>query len=412
MVAQQIRVKRRIAVIGGGAAGFFAAIHAASPDTEVVLFEKSNKLLSKVRVSGGGRCNVLHHCPYASELIKAYPRGGRSLKKAFGRFGYPEARAWFEEQGLELKVEADGRVFPKSDSSESVIQVLEKAAQKAGVRIQMQKDLIQLEATENGYQLQFRDRSLYDCEVVILALGGQPKENGYAFLKDFDLNWVAPCPSLFTFNVPQSPLKDLMGLSVPNAWVQIPATKWKEQGPLLITHWGFSGPAVLKLSAWYAPDLKERNYQFPILINWLGLSEEEARTQLQEYFSAHPAKGVANSRAFDLPSRLWKAILQLAEVQESKSNRDLSKKEFNRLLEFLLRSPFNVSGKTTFKEEFVTAGGLDLRELDMQTYALKKYPGLYAIGEFVNVDAITGGYNFQHAWTSAFLAGRAAAQLN
>jgi predicted Rossmann fold flavoprotein len=396
----------RIAVIGGGAAGFFAAINASSPSNEVVLFEKSNKVLAKVRISGGGRCNVLHHCPEPSELIKAYPRGGKSLKKPFGRFAYAQARAWFEDRGLALKIEADGRVFPVSDSSESVITVLETATKEAGVQVILQSELKSLRQKDQVFELKFRGEKVEIFDRVILALGGQPKSQGLSFLDQLQIKCVDPVPSLFTFNVPNSPLKDLLGLSVPKASVQIPGTKWRQEGPLLITHWGFSGPAVLKLSAWQALDFKARDYHFPILINWLAKGEEDARDDLFRHLDTHPAKTIGNSRYFDLPTRLWRAFLTWAGIPETKINRDLSKKERNRLLELLLRSPFEVKGKTTFKEEFVTAGGIDLSEMDLASYGVKKIPGLYAVGEMVNVDAITGGYNFQHAWTSGFIAGQ------
>ncbi len=398
----------RIAIVGGGAAGFFAAIHAAGPDNEVRLFEKSAQSLAKVRISGGGRCNLLHHCPYPSELVKAYPRGGKSLKKPFGLYAFNEAKQWFEDQGLQLKVEDDGRMFPTSDRSESVIEVLEAAAQRGKVQIETRKALVKLLKNEETYTLEFRDGTLEHFDKVILALGGQPKDSGFSFLQDFDLKIVDPVPSLFTFNVPDSAYQDLQGLSVPHAWVQVPGTKWKETGPLLITHWGFSGPAVLKISAWQARELFDRSYQFPILINWIGMSEEEARDKLDQHFGAHPAKSVQNSRTFNLPTRLWRRLLEQAQIPLEKQNRDLAKKERNRLIEHLVRSSFKVNGKTTFKEEFVTAGGIDLHEIDLHTYQLKRYPGLFAVGELINVDGITGGYNFQHAWTSGFLAGSTA----
>lgn len=400
-------MKRRIAIVGAGAAGFFTAIHAASENTEVQLFEKSNKVLAKVRISGGGRCNLLHHCPYPNELIKAYPRGGKSLKKAFGQFAYQESRSWFEAKGLALKVEEDERVFPQSNSSQSVIDVLEKAAAEAQVKVILQKELKRLEVLEEGYRLHFRGDESENFDAVVLALGGQAKLKGFDFLQDLNLKIVPPVPSLFTFNVPDSPLKELQGLSVPSARVQIPGSNWKQEGPLLITHWGFSGPAVLKLSAWQARDFHEMDYKFPILINWLNRSEEEVRAALNEHLDSQPARTVANSRCFDLATRLWRALLHLAQIPGDKQNRDLSKKERNRLIEYLVRSPFQVNGKTTFKEEFVTAGGINLQEIDLSSYQLKSYPKLFAVGEMVNVDGITGGYNFQHAWTSAYLAGKA-----
>lgn len=404
------RLKTRIAVIGGGAAGFMAAIEASSSHTEVHLFEKSNKLLAKVRISGGGRCNVLHHCPYVSELIKAYPRGGRSLKKPFSQFAYPEARAWFESRGLALKVESDGRVFPVSDSSESVIQVLENAAQAAGLQIHLRKELEQVQVGD-AYLLQFRGGENWDFDKVIFAFGGQPKLKGWDSLSSFKLKIIEPKPSLFTFTIPDPELHDLKGLSVPNAEVQIPGTKARQNGPLLITHWGLSGPAVLRLSAWEARSLAAKDYKFPILLNWTGLPEQEIRNTLEAEFGQHPQRALGNSKCFELPNRLWRYLLQRAQVKLDKPSGELGKKDFNRLVEQLFRSSFSVEGKSTFKEEFVTAGGISLQELHLDRYELKAYPGLFAIGEMVDVDAITGGYNFQHAWTSGYLAGRAAAQI-
>lgn len=399
-------IKTRIAVIGGGAAGFMAAIEACASHTRVQLFEKSNKLLSKVRISGGGRCNVLHDCPYTSELIKAYPRGGKSLKKAFSQFAYPQARAWFEERGLELKVESDGRVFPTSDNSASVIQVLEREAHHKRLAIELRADLEELEVLDQGYRLHFRGQDSVDFDKVILAFGGQPKLTGYKSIAKLNLEIVEPVPSLFTFNIKDADLHQLKGLSVPNAEVRIPGSKARQSGPLLITHWGLSGPAVLKLSAWEARSFNEQNYQFPILVNWTGLSESALRDSLQELQSNHPRKEISNAKFQDLPQRLWTYLVQRAGIHSDKKCGELAKKEANRLIEQLFASPFPVNGKSTFKEEFVTAGGIRLNELYLDRYELKSYPGIYAVGEMIDVDAITGGYNFQHAWTSGYLAGR------
>jgi predicted Rossmann fold flavoprotein len=399
-------LKSRIAVIGGGAAGFMAAIEAAAPHTEVQLFEKSNKLLSKVRISGGGRCNVLHHCPHSSELLKAYPRGGRSLKKAFGKFAYAEAREWFESRGLELKVESDGRVFPSSDDSASVIKVMEREAHHRKVQIHLGMELRSIHPQDGAYRIEFRDGESLVFDKLILAFGGQPKLRGLQALSSLDIDFELPVPSLFTFNVKNPELHALKGLSVPNAEVQIPGTKARQSGPLLITHWGFSGPAVLKLSAWEARSLAALNYQFPILINWTGCSENEIRTTLQETFAQHPQRSLGNAKCFNLATRLWQFLLQNAGIAIDKPCAELSKKSFNRLVEQLFRAPYAVEGKSTFKDEFVTAGGVKRSNLHLDRYEFKKYPGLYAIGEMIDVDAITGGFNFQHAWTSGFLAGQ------
>ncbi len=397
-----------IAVIGGGAAGFFAAIHAAENGRNVVLFEKSNKLLTKVKVSGGGRCNVTHDCEHTSQLISHYPRGGRSLRKAFNAFGATETRAWFEERGVALKAEEDGRVFPLSDNSQTIIDCLLKETQKAGVQVRMRSEVIRLRPLDNGFELQLRDGQLLRAKKVIVTSGGHNKMAAYQWLVDLGLKVARPIPSLFTFNVPGSDLKDLMGLSVPQATVQVPGSKWKMVGPLLITHWGFSAPAVIKLSAWAAIDFFERSYQFPILLNWCGQEEEVLRQQLQNFKAAHPKKLVTGNQLFDIPARLWQRLCQKAGISEDQRYLDLSKKQFNRLVEMLLRTPYQVNGKTTFKEEFVTCGGVELSEVELKSFEAKNIPGLYLAGEVLNVDGVTGGFNFQHAWTSGYLAGKAA----
>ncbi len=398
-----------IAVIGAGAAGVFAAIHAAQGNSQVQIFEASNKALAKVKISGGGRCNVCHDVQNNGALLKAFPRSSKAMRKAFGQFAYPETRAWFESRGLALKVESDGRVFPSSDDSQSVIDILLGELKAADIPIHFSKRLKAVVAKGAQFELDFGSvKESFDR--VILAMGGQAQIRGFGPLDPLGLDIVSPLPSLFTFNVPDSDLKDLQGLSVPMAKVQIPGTKWQQDGPLLITHWGFSGPAVLKLSAWQARDLAERNYKFPILINWLNWTDTDYEAFVGEQLKLFAKKKLANARISELPRRLWERLVLRAQVSLDKRWVDLSKKELNRIREQILRAEFKVSGKTTFKEEFVTAGGIALSELDFKDYSLKKFPGLYAVGELIDVDGITGGFNFQHAWTSGFLAGRASAQ--
>jgi hypothetical protein len=398
-----------IVVIGGGAAGFFAAIHAAASGGKVVLFEKTNKLLSKVKVSGGGRCNVTHDCENASKLIIHYPRGGRSLRKGFERFGVKETREWFAHHGVELKTEADGRVFPISDDSQTIIDCLLKQAATHNVNIQLKAEVTAITPSSNGYILRMRNGEEVLAQKVIITTGGQNKSAAYNWLSHLGLQIAKPLPSLFTFNVPDSDLKDLMGLSVNHGIVQVPGTKWKMDGPLLITHWGFSAPAVIKLSAWAAIDFFERSYQFPILLNWTGMDEEEVRAQLALYRDSHPKKAVTGNQLFDIPSRLWQKLCEKAGISANQRYLDLPKKQFNKLVEMLIRTPYQVNGKTTFKEEFVTCGGVELSEVNLQTFEAKKLPGLYLAGEVLNVDGVTGGFNFQHAWTSGYLAGHSAA---
>lgn len=398
----------KVAVIGGGAAGFFAAIHAAQGKHEVHLFEKSTKLLAKVKVSGGGRCNVTHDCDHASQLIQYYPRGGRSLKKGFEIFGTKHSKSWFEERAVPLKVEADGRVFPKSDSSQSIVDCLFNEAHRQGVKIHLKTELKKLKPKTKGFFLLLNDKEEY-FDKVILANGGHPKRKAYEWLVDLGLEISDPIPSLFTFNCPSYKMKDLMGLSVANGSVQIPGSKWKESGSILITHWGFSGPGIIKLSAWAARDLYEKDYHFPILINWTKFKEEEIRKSLQDYKTEHPKKKICSNPMFDISTRLWRHLALKAGVDEELRYLDISKKILNKWVEHLVRDEHLVEGKTTFKEEFVTCGGVELSNMNLKNFECKNVKDLFIVGELLNIDGLTGGFNFQNAWTSGFLAGSSAA---
>ncbi len=402
-----------IVVIGGGAAGFFAAIEASAVQgASVCLLEKTSKLLSKVLVSGGGRCNVTHDCRYPSQLVKHYPRGGNTLKKAFDTFGPEHTIRWFESKGVPLKTESDGRMFPITDNSQTIADCLLHEAKCNKVEILTKHAVTGIIPQEGGgFQVDIDQFESIICRKVIVTTGGFYKAEGYHFLSRLGIEIAAPVPSLFTFNVPNSDLKDLMGLSVNKGAVQIPGTKWKQEGPLLITHWGFSAPAVIKLSAWAAIGLHSCGYHFPILINWTGLGEVEVRSTFQELRFRHPAKILAGTPCFDVPSRLWERLCEKAGVKKDLRHADAPAKVINLLVEFLVRSPYQVSGKTTYKEEFVTCGGVELNEVHLTTFESKKIPGLYFAGEVLNVDGITGGFNFQHAWTSGYLAGNHAGRL-
>ncbi len=401
-----------IVVIGGGAAGYFAAIQAANDGANtVVILEKTTKVLTKVAVSGGGRCNVTHDCDYPSQLIANYPRGGKKLRKPFELFDAVATKKWFETRGVGLKTEADGRVFPTTDSSQTIIDCLNTAATDARVKTHFKREVKSLEKKDDGrFTLTLVDADQIEAKKVIVTTGGSNKPENYEWLKALGLKIAKPLPSLFTFNVPTSDFKDLMGLSVPDGKILIPGTKWKSDGPVLITHWGFSAPAVIKLSAFAAIYLYELNYNFPILINWTGKTEEETRAAMLEMRKKHPAKLVVSNQMFDLPLRLWNRICEKAEIKSATRFADLPSKQNNKLLENLIRCPFAVSGKTTFKEEFVTCGGVELESVNTTSFESKLNSGLYLAGEVLNVDGITGGFNFQHAWTSGFLAGRHAAQ--
>ncbi|REG94546.1 BaiN/RdsA family NAD(P)/FAD-dependent oxidoreductase [Algoriphagus antarcticus] len=395
----------KIGVIGGGAAGFFAAIHASGQGREVTIFEKSPKLLSKVKVSGGGRCNVTHRPMEISKLVKNYPRGEKFLKRIFPKFKSEDTINWFESRGVELKVEADGRMFPVSDSSQSIIDVLLKEAHKLNISIRKSCGVKSITPVEKQYKLE-TDAGIIVVDKLIIATGGHPKLDSYSFLKDLKHSIVEPIPSLFTFNTPKESLRELMGLSVADGIVKIEGTKMTYRGPVLVTHWGVSGPAVLKLSAFGAQWLKDRNYVANALINWNGaFGEEEYNAHIKSYALAHPNRKVVSNSLFDIPSRLWEHFCERSGIENSQLFATLSKKQINKLVQNLFCYTLRVEGKTTFKEEFVTAGGIALNEVNPDTMESNYYPNLYFAGEVLNIDGITGGFNFQAAWSTGFLAG-------
>lgn len=395
----------KIAVIGGGAAGFFAAISAKthSPESHVVILEKTSKLLSKVKVSGGGRCNVTNASFSAGQLSKNYPRGGKKLKKAFKVFQATDTVEWYESRGVKLKAEDDGRMFPVSDRSQSIIDCLMREAEKVGVEIRTGSSVNKIEAgfmlTVNGKDEQF--------DKVIIATGGSPKSSGFDWLRTLGVSIVEPVPSLFTFNMPGNDVKKLMGVVVPEAEVRIQGTKLKQSGPVLITHWGMSGPAILKLSAWGARELADLGYEFKIQINWIGIrNEAEANEEFISSMEGMRKKKMANTNPFSLPNKFWYYILEKAGVDLECLWLDLPKKSKNRILNLLLNDVYEVKGKTTFKEEFVTCGGVVLSEVDFTTMESREVPGLYFAGEVLDIDGVTGGFNFQAAWTTGFIAGK------
>ena len=398
----------KVAVIGGGAAGFFAALSAKKhhPEAQVEILEKSDKLLSKVKVSGGGRCNVTHACFKASELAKFYPRGSKQIKKSFGTFNANHTVAWFKERGVDLKKEADNRMFPTTDKSITIINCFLDEAHKLGVKIKKQCAVKKLKPFENGFNLNIDGFDhLYDK--VIVATGGSPKKEGLAWLEELGHEIIDPLPSLFTFNMPNEAIIELQGLSVKNAIVRIQGTKLAYDGPLLITHWGMSGPAILKTSAWGARDLAEKNYEFTTQVNWVGnINEDEIRTLLNRHTYSYDKKKIESSNPFEIPARLWKFLIEKSEIDPQKINQELSKKEKNKLINTLLNDVYEVKGKTTFKEEFVTCGGVALKDVDMKTMQSKVHPNLYFAGEVLDIDGVTGGFNFQAAWTTGFIAGK------
>jgi predicted Rossmann fold flavoprotein len=403
-------IKKRLVVVGGGAAGFFCAVNAARLNSglEVIILEKSNKLLSKVKVSGGGRCNVTHACYSIAEMIKKYPRGSLFLKKAFHYFFTNDTIAWFKERGVVLKTETDGRVFPVTDSSQTIIDCLMKEANKYGVEINFNKEVKGIFKDAGNWNLLMKDDAVISADFICIASGGYPKILQYGWLKQTDHNIEEPVPSLFTFNMPGNTITALMGVAVENAVVKIVGSKLSESGPLLITHWGMSGPAILKLSAWGARELAICNWQFAILINWIpDYNENSLRDKIQKVRFELAAQKIVNRNPFALPNRLWEYLLLQSGISVDLRWADLPAREQNKLIKNLCAQEHAVKGKTTFKEEFVTAGGIDLSEIDFNTMQSKKHTGLFFAGEIINIDGITGGYNFQNAWTTGWIAAKA-----
>jgi predicted Rossmann fold flavoprotein len=404
--------KKRLVVIGGGAAGFFCAVNAARmhPSLEVLLLEKTGKLLSKVKVSGGGRCNVTHSCFSIADMVRNYPRGTNFLKKTFHQFFTTDTIQWYADRGVPLKTEDDGRMFPVTNSSQTIIDCLMREANKYGVEIRMMADVKNLKQEAGQFTLELSDARSQTADFVVVACGGYNKLSQFSWLQQLGHSIAEPVPSLFTFNMPGNAITQLMGVSVPEAAIKIVGSNLSAKGPLLITHWGLSGPAVLRLSAWGARQLAMSNWQFAITVNWLPqYNEQTLREHLQQLRFELAAQKIVNRNPFDLPQRLWQYLLQQSGIGEDKRWADLPAKEQNKLIANCCAQEFKVHGKTTFKEEFVTAGGIQLSEVDANTMQSKVVPHLYFAGEILDVDGITGGFNFQHAWTSGYIAAKAIA---
>ena len=405
-------MSKQLIVIGGGAAGFFCAINAArmNPSLKVTIIEKSSKLLSKVKVSGGGRCNVTHACFDIAEMSKRYPRGQHFVKKAFHQFFTTDIIKWFEERGVKLKTEEDGRMFPITDSSQTIIDCLMRETNKYQVEILMKSEVQSLKYENEKFQIETSDFRCQTSDFVCIASGGYPKSSMFDWLKELGHSIEEPVPSLFTFNLPQHPIAKLMGVSVENSKIKIPNFRLEEQGPLLITHWGLSGPAVLRLSAWGAKQLAISNWQFVIIINWLtDFNEQSLREKFNELRNTNASQKIINKNPFGLPSRLWEFLAEQSGIKSEWRWADLPSVEQNKFIKNLCNYECDVKGKTTFKEEFVTAGGIKLSEVDPNTMMSKKVPNLFFAGEVLDVDGITGGFNFQYAWTSGWVAAKAIA---
>lgn len=409
-------MRKRLVVIGGGAGGFFCAVNAARlcPDLQVIVLEKTSKLLSKVKVSGGGRCNVTHALFDIGEMSKRYPRGQNFVKKTFHQFFTTDTIQWFEQRGVKLKTEADGRMFPVTDNSQTIIDCLMQEADLYGVEVSPMSEVRSLKSENGKFQIESSDPGRADLGIqsltsdfVCLATGGHPKASMFDWLKNLGHSIAEPVPSLFTFNLPKHPITALMGVSVENARVKVAGTKLVEEGPVLVTHWGLSGPAVLRLSAWGARGLATNNWEFTTHINWLPeYNEQSLKEVFQQLRKTHAPRKIINQNVGGLPSRLWQFILEQSGVHAEMRFADLPAKLENALLKSLLDYVVEVKGKTTFKEEFVTAGGINLLEVDAATMMSRKLPNLFFAGEVLDVDGITGGFNFQHAWTSGWVAAK------
>jgi len=404
-------IKVEVAIIGGGAAGFFSAITAKEnhPTANVTIFEKSKKLLSKVKVSGGGRCNVTNGCDSIKELAEAYPRGSGPLKKAFRTFNNKHAMQWFESRGVPLVTQDDGCVFPESQNSQSIIDCFLQQAVKLRINIETGMGVTAIQPVDGRMELSFSKEGIppETFDKVIVTTGGSPKRKNLEWLENLGHKIEDPVPSLFTFNMPTESVTELMGIVVEKTLVNIQGTKLKSNGPLLITHWGMSGPAILKLSAFGARLLNEKNYDFKIQVNWVNVQRHDVVMEdLKNIVESHPQKILSSNRPYSLPDRLWRYLLEKSDLPMDKKWSELGKKGLNKLVGVLTNDIYSVKGKTTFKEEFVTCGGVSLDSVDFNTMQSKVCKNLYFAGELLDIDGITGGFNFQAAWTTAFIAGK------
>jgi predicted Rossmann fold flavoprotein len=418
---------KKVVVVGGGAAGFFCAIQVAElhPDWEIVILEKSNKLLSKVKVSGGGRCNVTHACPDVDQLLKKYPRGTRFLKKAFYQFATKNTIEWFANNGVNLHTEKDGRMFPTTNNSDTIIDCFLRKVHQYKIQVLTQHEVLDIKqnaentsssSSKNNFTIQLQGRQSMQADAICLAMGGMIKldaVNKFKWLTDFGHAIVAPVPSLFTFNTLDKKITTLMGVAVDKATIQWKGNKMTETGPLLITHWGISGPAAIKLSAWCAREMAEVNYEGAIVINWTPeYNEASLKMEWLNFRQDFGKRTMGSKNPFNLPGRLWDYLLQEASIDSNIKWADLKSAHQQILIQLLTRYTLDIKGKTTFKEEFVTCGGVDLKDIDAFTMESKLVPGLHFAGEMMDVDGITGGFNFQHAWTSGWIAAQHMGRVN
>lgn len=400
----------KIIIIGGGAAGFFAAITVAeaNPKSEVIILEKGKNVLHKVKISGGGRCNVTHACFDPRELVEFYPRGKRELLGPFHQFMTGDTMEWFENRGVPLKIEDDNRIFPESNSSQTIIDCFTSAAEKAGVKVMLNQNVNSVVKKENQFEITTNDE-VFIADKLLIAAGSNPKI--WELTTSLGHTIVEPVPSLFTFNINDNRIKEIPGISVPNATIKIVKTKLESSGPLLITHWGLSGPAILKLSAFGARLLAKKNYQYNVEVNWLSSSNEVVLKILKSVKENEPKKQVIIRSQFkEIPKRLWEKLVLASDIRFDARWADLSNKQLQYLADQLTKCQFNANGKSTFKDEFVTSGGINLKEIDFKRFESRIHKNLFFAGEVLDIDAVTGGFNFQNAWTGGYIAGNSIAE--
>ena len=391
---------KKVIIIGGGASGFFTAANIDTKLYNVTILEQNSDVLQKVKISGGGRCNVSHACFDPRELVQFYPRGNKELLSVFTKFQPGDTMNWYEEHGVVLKIEDDNRIFPESNSSQSIIDCLVNECKKNNVKILTKQTVTEILPQENGYKIHTTDQN-YFADYVVFSTGSSPK--AFKLLEKLGHQIIAPIPSLFTFNIKNEILKDLMGTSFQNVNIEIPKLNLEESGSLLITHWGLSGPAILKLSAWGARELAALKYQFEIIVNFIGTASEDALEIFKNFKENEPKKSIGQAKIFDITNRFWQRILFISGIDTAKQIANINNKEMQKIIENLCCCRMNVTGKSTFKEEFVTAGGVDLKEIDFKTMKSKKLPNFYISGEVLNIDAVTGGFNFQACWSEGWL---------
>ncbi|MDM1406336.1 NAD(P)/FAD-dependent oxidoreductase [Myroides sp. DF42-4-2] len=397
-----------VIIVGGGAAGFFTAINLGErhPNLKIAIVERGKEVLAKVRISGGGRCNVTHACFDPKELVHYYPRGQKELLGPFHQFCCGDTIEWFSKYGVELKIEEDGRMFPITDSSQTIIDCFTRAAAQYKVDVLLGISVQGVYQSENGWKLDTSKEGL-SCSHLVFTTGSNPKV--WQMMADLGHRLVEPVPSLFTFNIKDKRIADLMGVATP-ATAKVKGSKLEATGPLLITHWGMSGPGILRLSAWGARVLATKNYQFQLVVNWLPQYEgADLLEHLRDFKLEHAKKTVVKRGLFDFPTRLWERLVLAAGINETLTWADLNNKQMQALVSELQEGQYQVNGKSTFKDEFVTAGGIDLRDVNFKTMESKSHNNLYFAGEILDIDAITGGFNFQNAWTTGFLAAQAIA---